>query len=124
MGNDYTSGLSECFRARFATLGGVVTGFEGHVAGITNFKAPLARILATRPDLLYVPDYYNDAALIVKQARAQGFRGPIVGGDGWDSPLFAEVGGKAAENCYFTNHYTMDDHRPVVQAFVEHYAAE
>jgi branched-chain amino acid transport system substrate-binding protein len=123
VGNDYTKGLSEFFRTKFTAMGGVVTSFEAHATGNYEFRGQLTRILATRPDVLYVSDYYNDAALIIKIARSLGFNGPIVGGDGWDSPKMIEVGGKAVENCYFTNHYAMDDNRPAVQAFVRNYAA-
>jgi branched-chain amino acid transport system substrate-binding protein len=121
VGNDYTKGLSEFFKAKFTALGGQVTGFEGHASGTTDFKAQLTKILATKPDVLYVSDYYNDAALIAKQARELGFKGPMIGGDGWDSPKLVEVGGAAVEGCFFTNHYAKDDTRPVVQDFVKKY---
>jgi branched-chain amino acid transport system substrate-binding protein len=121
VGNDYTKGLSEFFKAKFTALGGQVTGFEGHASGTTDFKAQLTKILAGKPDVLYVSDYYNDAALIAKQARELGFKGPMIGGDGWDSPKLVEVGGAAVEGCFFTNHYAKDDTRPVVQDFVKKY---
>ncbi|MGA2081855.1 MAG: ABC transporter substrate-binding protein [Holophaga sp.] len=124
VGNDYTKGLSEFFKAKFTSLGGEVTGFEGHATGTTDFKAQLTKILAGKPDVLYVSDYYNDAALIAKQARELGFKGPMIGGDGWDSPKLVEVGGAAVEGCYFTNHYAKDDTRPVVQDFVKKYQAK
>jgi len=124
VGNDYTKGLSEFFKAKFTALGGEVTGFEGHATGTTDFKAQLTKILAGKPDVLYVSDYYNDAALIAKQARELGFKGPMIGGDGWDSPKLVEVGGAAVEGCFFTNHYAKDDTRPVVQDFVKKYQAK
>ena len=34
---------------------------------------------------------------------------PLLGGDGWDSPKTVEIGGKAVEGVYFTNHYSADD---------------
>ena len=124
VGNDYTKGLSEFFKAKFTALGGEVTGFEGHATGTTDFKAQLTKILATKPEVLYVSDYYNDAALIAKQARELGFKGPLIGGDGWDSPKLVEVGGSAVEGCFFTNHYAKDDTRPMVQDFVKKYKAK
>ncbi len=124
VGNDYTKGLSEFFKAKFTALGGEVTGFEGHATGTTDFKAQLTKILATKPEVLYVSDYYNDAALVAKQARELGFKGPLIGGDGWDSPKLVEVGGSAVEGCFFTNHYAKDDTRPVVQDFVKKYKAK
>jgi branched-chain amino acid transport system substrate-binding protein len=121
VGNDYTKGLAEFFKAKFTALGGEITGFEGHATGTTDFKAQLTKILATKPDVLYVSDYYNDVALIAKQARELGFKGPLVGGDGWDSPKLTEVGGPALEGCFFTNHYAKDDTRPIIQDFVKKY---
>ena len=64
VGNDYTKGLSEFFKAKFTELGGEVVAFEGHATDTTDFKAQLTKIIATKPDVLYVSDYYNDAALI------------------------------------------------------------
>jgi branched-chain amino acid transport system substrate-binding protein len=124
VGNDYTKGLSEYFKATFTLLGGQVVGYEGHATGTSDFKVQLTKLFAASPDLLYVSDYYNDAALIARQARELGFTGPILGGDGWDSPKLAEIGGAAVEGCFFTNHYSPDDVSPVVQAFVKNYKAK
>jgi len=124
VGNDYTKGLSEYFKLKFTELGGQVVGYEGHASGTTDFKAQLTKVLAASPDILYVSDYYNDVALIAKQARELGFKGPMLGGDGWDSPKLTEIGGAAVEGCYFTNHYSPDDVSPVVQEFVKSYKAK
>lgn len=123
-GNDYAKGLSEFFKAKFEELGGEVVAFEGHAAGTTDFKAQLTKIIQAKPDVLYVSDYYGDVALIAKQARELGFKGPMVGGDGWDSPELVNIGGKAVENGFFTNHYSPEDTRPIVQDFVQKYQAK
>ena len=101
-----------------------MVAFEGHPAGATDFKAQLTKILAGKPDVLYVSDYYNDVGLIAKQARELGFKGPMVGGDGWDSPDLVKIGGTAVENGFFTNHYAAADPRPIVQEFVKKYTAK
>lgn len=119
LGNDYTVGLAQCFKAKFLALGGEITAFEGHASGTPDFKVQLTKILATRPDVIYLPDFYQDAALVVRQARELGYRGPLVGGDGWDSPKLAELGGPAIEGCFFTTHYAKDDPRPIIQDFVK-----
>jgi branched-chain amino acid transport system substrate-binding protein len=124
VGNDYTKGLAEFFKAKFTALGGEIVGFEGHATGTSDFKAQLTKMLAQKPDVLYVSDYYADDAIVAKQARELGYKGPIVGGDGWDSPKLMEIGGSAVENCYFTNHYSKDDTAPVVQEFVKKYTAK
>ncbi|MEJ5273024.1 MAG: ABC transporter substrate-binding protein [Spirochaetota bacterium] len=124
VGNDYTKGLSEFFRDKFTELGGTIVAFEAHPTGITDFKAQLTKIIAAKPDVIYISDYYNDVALIAKQARELGFNGPLVGGDGWDSPDLVKIGGTAVENGYFTNHFSKDDPRPIVQEFVKKYQAK
>ena len=124
VGNDYTQGLAEFFKAKFTALGGQVTAFEGHPTGTPDFKAQLTKIIATRPDVLYLSDYYGDVALIAKQARELGFQGPMLGGDGWDSPQLTAVGGAALEGCFFTNHFAKDDPRPLVQDFTTRFKAK
>jgi len=126
LGNDYTKGLAENFKATFEKLAGKnsVVAYEGHPSGATDFKAQLTKIIMAKPDVLYVPDYYNDVGLIAKQARELGFKGPMVGGDGWDSPELVKIGGTAVENGYFTNHYSPADKRKIVQDFVAKYKAK
>ncbi len=108
-------------RTKFTALGGEVVGFEGHATGTSDFKAQLTKVLAAKPDVLYVSDYYSDVAIIAKQARELGFKGPMVGGDGWDSPKLVEIAGPAVEGCFFTNHYAKEDKSPIVQEFVKKY---
>jgi len=124
LGNDYTKGLAENFKKQFEKLGGKIVAFEGHPTGTTDFKAQLTKIMEGKPDVIYIPDYYNDVGLIAKQARELGFKGPLVGGDGWDSPELVKIGGTAVENGFFTNHYSSEDKRPIVQDFVKKYKAK
>lgn len=121
LGNDYTKGLAENFKATFEKLGGTMVAYEGHPSGATDFKAQLTKALQGKPEVIYVPDYYNDVGLIARQARELGFTGPLVGGDGWDSPELVKIGGTAVENGFFTNHYSPEDTRPIVQDFVKRY---
>jgi len=122
--NDYTKGLAEFFRDKFTQLGGTIVAFEGHPAGTTDFTPFLTNILKGKPDVIYCSDYYNDDGLMAKQARALGYTGPFLGGDGWDSPDLVKIGGDAVNNSYFTNHFSKDDQRPEVQDFVKKYTAK
>jgi len=123
VGNDYSRGLEDTFKTTFEAAGGKVVVAEGHPSGAVDFKAQLTKIVQAKPDVLYIPDFYNDVGLIAKQARELGYTGPFVGGDGWDSPELAKIGGDAIEGGIFTNHYSKDDTRPVVQNFVAKYKA-
>ena len=92
--------------------------------GNPDFHAALAKAIRARPDLIYVPDYYGDAALVVRQARRLGFRGPILGADGWDSTRLPELAGRDLENTYFTTLFSEADPSPAVQTFVRAYQAK
>ncbi len=121
IGQDYNTGLAEFFKKEFENLGGQIVAYEGYPDGTTDFNTQLTKILDNKPDVIYSPNYYNDDGLIAKQARSLGFKGPIVGGDGWDSPDLVKIGGDAVNNCYFTNHFSKDSKSPIVQDFVKKY---
>ena len=44
-----------------------------------------------------------------------------MGGDGWDSDKLFQIGGDSVNGCYFSNHYSPDEDRPEVKAFVDAY---
>ena len=123
--SDYSKGLSGAFKTQFKKNGGKVVSEGAYVAKDTDFHATLTRIKAANPDFIYLPGYYEEAGLIVKQAREIGFTGAIIGGDGWDSPKLVELAGKTAlNNTYSTNHYSSQDTDQKVQDFVKAFKAE
>jgi branched-chain amino acid transport system substrate-binding protein len=114
--NDYVKGLAEFFEKAFTAGGGKVVGKETYTAKDTDFSAILAKVAAAKPDLVYLPDYYNVVNLVTKQAKEKGIKAPFMGGDGWDS---SDMDLKAADGGYFTNHYSPQDTRPEVQGLVK-----
>jgi branched-chain amino acid transport system substrate-binding protein len=123
-GNDYTKGLAEVFRNEFTKMGGKITAFESYAAGTSDFNAQLVKIKATNPEVLFLPNYYNDAGLIAKQAREMGINAALVGGDGWDSPDLFKIGGAAVEGGFFVNHFSKDSQVPAAKKFVADYKAK
>lgn len=123
-GNDYTKGLAEVFRDEFSKMGGKITAFESYTAGTSDFNAQLVKIKATNPEVLFIPNYYNDAGLIAKQAREMGIKAIFLGGDGWDSPDLFKIGGKAIEGGFFVNHFSKDSQLPAAKKFVADYKAK
>jgi branched-chain amino acid transport system substrate-binding protein len=116
--NDYVKGLAEYFEKDFVAGGGKIAGKANYTGTDTDFSAILTQIAAAKPDLVYLPDYYNVVNLVTKQAKAKGITVPFMGGDGWDSP---DLDGKASEGGYFTNHYSPTESRAAVQNFVKKY---
>ncbi|HVP67191.1 MAG TPA: ABC transporter substrate-binding protein [Anaeromyxobacteraceae bacterium] len=123
VGNDYSMGLADYFLAKFKELGGTIVDDQSYKAGDQDFKAQLTAIKGKNPEAIYVPGYYTDVALIARQARELGMKQPLLGGDGWDSVKLYEIGGKAIEGSYYSNHYASDDPSPRIQDFVKAYQA-
>jgi branched-chain amino acid transport system substrate-binding protein len=117
--SDYAKGLADAFKKQIEANGGKVVAEESYVAKDTDFKSTLTRLKSKNPDFIYVPGYYEEVGLIVKQARAAGIDAPMMGGDGWDSPKIVELGGgDALNNTFFTNHYSAEDPDEKIQKFV------
>jgi branched-chain amino acid transport system substrate-binding protein len=122
--SDYSKGLTEFFEKEFTKLGGRVVTKEAYSQTDADFKGQLTKIRNLNPDVIYVPGYYGQVAIIARQARELGMNQPLLGGDGWDSPELWSLGGEALKNTYITNHYTADDPNPVIQHFVKAYKAK
>jgi len=116
--NDYVKGLAENFESSFTQLGGQIVGKENYTGKDTDFSAILTKVKSAKPDVVYLPDYYNVVNLVMKQAKEKGITAAFMGGDGWDS---ASLDVKAADNGYYTNHYDPSDPRPEVQSFLKAY---
>lgn len=120
--SDYAKGLSQFFKENFVKLGGAVVAEEAYLQKDTDFKATLTKIKATSPDFIYIPGYYQEVGLIVKQAREMGINVIMAGGDGWDSAKLPEIAGKKAlNNTMFSSLYSPDDASDLNKAFVTEY---
>jgi len=120
-GNDYPRGLAEAFEKSFTDGGGTIVGKETYVATDTDFSAILTKVAESNADVLFLPDYYNIVNLVGPQAKERGVTSVMMGGDGWDS---ADLDMAAAEGGYFSNHYSPEDSRPIVQDWVKNYTAK
>lgn len=117
--NDYSTGLTKVLEESFPKLGGTIVARAQYSAGEQNFKTQLTTLKESNPEIIFLPGYYTEIAMIVTQARELGITCPFIGGDGWDSEVTLKNGGAAVNGCYFTNHYAATDPNPKVQQFVE-----
>jgi len=117
--SDYAKGLAASFKETFTAAGGKVVAEEAYVGKDTDFRATLTNIKAANPEFVFIPGYYEEVGLIVKQARALGITVPLMGADGWDSPKLVELAGaEALNNTFITNHYSSEDPDEKIQQFV------
>jgi branched-chain amino acid transport system substrate-binding protein len=127
-GVEYTTLLGGYFKSRFTELGGTIALEDSYDDKASDFSAQITKIKALSPQ----PDFYYVAAMpynigpLVKQFRDAGITGPIVGGDGYDTPDLVKVAGAAAENVFFTTHALMDATGGTagIKKFITDYKAE
>jgi branched-chain amino acid transport system substrate-binding protein len=119
-GNDYVLGLAEAFEENFVAGGGTIVGKESYTGQDTDFSASLTKVADSNADVLYVPDYYNILNLVGAQAKEKGITSALMGGDGWDS---SDLDRAATDGGFYSNHYSPDDTRPIVQDWVANYEA-
>jgi len=120
----YSVGLASFFTEKFKASQGVITAERKYNSGDKDFKAQLTAIKASAPEAVFVPGYYTEAGLIVRQARELGIQTPIFGGDGWEAPQLLEIGGKALEGTFYSTHYSSEDKSAAVQEFVKRFRAK
>jgi len=124
--NDYSVGLANYFRQAFEKATGNEVEEIKYNSGDQDFSAQLTVVKGKNPDILFIPaGSYGDAGLIAKQARDLGITSTFMGGDTWDTPEFAEIGGEAIEGSYFSTHFdpeqTTESAKAYCQAFEKKY---
>lgn len=109
-GVEYTTLLGGYFKSRFTDLGGTIVLEDQYDDKATDFSAQIAKVkaLSTQPDFYYIAAMPYNVGPVVKQFRDAGLTGPIIGGDGYDTPDLVSVAGAAAENVFFSTHALMD----------------
>ena len=102
MTNDYAVGLSNFFTRSFKKLGGEVVANLKYSSGDQDFTAQLTELIAKDPDIVFMPAYFAEGAIIMKQARELGAKFRLMGGDAMDNPDTVKLGGKAVEGFLHT----------------------
>lgn len=121
--DDYSKGLYESFEAAAKDLGLEVVQVEGYSKGTVDFKAQLTNIKSKNPDVIFLPVYYQDVALIAVQAKELGITAQFLGADGWDGVTGqVDVSNMDAVNgAYFCSQYSAQSDDPKMQEFLKKY---
>lgn len=122
-GNAYSEGLSASFRKTFTAAGGKILEELAYQAGTKDFRTHATTLKQLNPDAVWLPGYFNEVGLIVKQAREAGFQAPFLGTDGWDDPELFKLAGPAIKGNFVCNHFDAGDPDPAVQEFVKKFEA-
>jgi branched-chain amino acid transport system substrate-binding protein len=99
---------------------------ETFAKGDVDFNAQLTNAIGTEPDALVVSALAAEATQIIIQARALGYTGHIIGGNGFNSPAVLKNSGKDAEGLIVGGAWNYGNPNPSESslAFVKNYEAK
>lgn len=123
LANDYSKGLAEIFKDVWSKEYGEVVAYESYGDGDQDFSAQLTKIIAADPDFIFLPDNYNEVALIVQQAADLGWDGPFMGSDAWGSAELVNLAGDDIKGHYFSTHYAAAGAVGATKDFIDRYEA-
>lgn len=116
--SDYSRTLSKNFAEKFSALGGKIIKQYAVTATGDDYTLQLRDVAKLRPDVIYIPGYYNSVGDVVSQLNIRGIQTQLLGADGWDSPFLFQKAGAGMQNAFITNHFSSDAPLPSVQKFV------
>ena len=116
--SDYAIGLGQAFERQFEKAGGRIIRRLNYRLKQQAFTDIAAEVTAARPDVVFIPGYW-ESAVIIKAMREQGSQAVALGGDGWGTERFFERGGKDPLLAYYSTHWTEAVDSPQSRAFVK-----
>jgi len=122
--NDYSVGLAEVFKSAWESKGGSVVAYESNGTKDQDYSAQLTTIISAKPDFIFVPENYNQVALIIPQARDLGYKGPFMGSDSWGTPDLVKLCGEQCNGQYFSTHYAAAGAKGATKVFIDRYMAK
>lgn len=119
--SEYSQLLSAVFFSRFQELGGTILDTLHYREKGQKFQSIVDQINQQKPDVVYLPGYSQDSALIIKAAKEQGASYKFLGGDGWNFAKLFEIGGPVVTGEYYSDHWHTDINLESSQAVKQTY---
>lgn len=119
----FTKSGYDVFKQALADNSITVTDTETFAKGDKNFNAQLTKIIGGNPDAIVVSALADEGTAILTQARQLGFDGPIIGGNGFNSPAVIKNAGDAAEGLVVGAAWNQASDVPENKAFIDAYTA-
>lgn len=124
MSNPYNVGVAENFRDSYEALGGQVVEFLTYngKTGETDFTSQMTKIASAAPDILLLPNFYEEIITQTTQARDMGYTGKFIGSDTWgDDALLEWDTENLLEGSVWCGHYHKDVASDAALAFIDEY---
>lgn len=119
---DFAATETKYFKERFEANGGTLIGTVSGRSGDNDFRAQLTKLAQMKPDVILLPWFYKDVALIANQAVELGMNIPFMGPDSWDSKELLTLAGPALEGSFYCSQPSFA--RPVTKPFHDAYVAK
>lgn len=120
--NEWGVGLKDVFEEEFKNLGGEILISEGFEQDAKDFRTQLIKIKAKNPKAIFIPVYYIEAGLILKQTEELGIEAQFLSGDAIEKPEFIEIAGDLAEGVIFAApFYDLESEEENIKNFVNKY---
>ena len=120
-GSEYSTGLKDTFVAQAEINGQEVLAVEASAAGDVDFKAQLTKIKDVGPEVVFLPYYGPQGALIMTQANEIGLDVKFVGADGTSSIIESISDKSLLVNMYYSDHFSNDADSDLVKNFLSGY---
>src|SRR5210317_294789 len=121
--NDWGVDANKYFTEEARKLGAEIVAEEAFTPGEKDFTAILSKLKRLKPDLIYLPTFYADAAAILNQAKRARFNPVVLANSSLFSQKTIDLGGDAVEGILIPANYFSADPRPAAQEFTREYQA-
>jgi branched-chain amino acid transport system substrate-binding protein len=121
--NDWGVDANKYFTEEARKLGAEIVAEEAFTPGEKDFTAILSKLKRLKPELIYLPTFYADAAAILNQAKRARFNPVVLANSSLFSQKTIELGGEAVEGILIPANYFSADPRPAAQEFTREYQA-
>ncbi len=122
--NDYSVGLTQVFKNAVKGKKLQIITEEKIKDGDKDFSAQITNIKAKNPDIIFFSGYYTEGSLLMKEARKQGLKINLFGGDGLYSPTLISLGGSAIEGSMVYVGFSPEQPTPETAKFIEEFKAK
>lgn len=120
--DDFTLSGYDVFIEALEENGVEVLGEATFARGDVDFSAQLTSLLTMDPDALVVSALASEAVGIITQARQQGYDGPIIGGNGFNSPAVLTQAGEASNGVIVGAAWNLASLEPLSESLIAAYS--
>ncbi|UCH52879.1 MAG: branched-chain amino acid ABC transporter substrate-binding protein [Pseudomonadota bacterium] len=98
----YGKGLADETKKQMNKRGKKETMYEAFTAGEKDYSALVSKMKAAKIGLIYLGGYHTEGGLIIRQAKQQGMKAVLMGGDALVTDEFWSITGPAGEGTLMT----------------------